>query len=83
MIHVSSHDIAVGQRRSSNLCPVAIALRRQTGIGWSVGLGSATRDFAGYARTVYLPRIVWRFISDFDVGVQVSPFIFHFDNPEC
>jgi hypothetical protein len=74
-IHVTSEDIAQGQRKKAYLCPVALALNRATGMKWVVCMNAA--QVSGRDSTLTkLPREATLFINAFDLDEGVSPFKF-------
>ncbi len=71
-IEVTERDISFGKRDDCKRCPIAIAARRvglnqlEVG-GWYLTSGNTTYTLTKKARD---------FITDFDGGLQVSPFSF-------
>ncbi len=81
-IIVTKTDIQKGKRDTSNLCPVAKAIRRCAGLygidvyGDELGFGIALR------RLVDLPKKVSKFVERFDFGKPVKPFSFTLKLPQ-
>lgn len=75
-ISVTAEDIADGQRGVTNRCPVALAVRRATGIK-AVSIRSTQGVLYGNEyRSFDLPAEVREFIALYDAGQAVEPLAF-------
>jgi hypothetical protein len=73
-IEVTAEDIATGKMMHGDECPVALALRRETGVKWLVGSHYTVHPDDGYK--VDLPPIATDFVYSFDRELPVEPFSF-------
>ena len=76
LIEVTKEDIEKGKPQNAVACPIAIALERQTGHKWSVGVRYCTRLAAWTWNDLLLPPAAVRFVRAFDLGCDVAPFAF-------
>lgn len=65
-VQVTAEDIKAGKRHKPNCCAVALAVQRAT--GHEAAVGHETINVHGY-KQVESPRVVKRFIADFDGNV--------------
>jgi phospholipase C len=72
-IDVTQADIEQGVKRSSNRCPVAIALQRTTRKPWTVGI---TMMIETDPHLLQNPEVYYK------VPIKVRQFIQGFDNPQ-
>jgi len=80
-IIVTQHDINLGQRRSADFCPVALAATRAFGEKilvtpkrlWNSG---SKMSIGSRSKSVFLPKKAMDFIINFDSFKQVEPFEF-------
>jgi hypothetical protein len=79
-IEVTAEDIKAGWRRSSQFCPVAIAIRWAVGPELDVQVGS-DEIFVG-EHVIPTPLLVDDFITRVDLNQIVEPFAFDLDVPE-
>lgn len=75
LVKVTEQDIAKGIAGDCLRDPIALALRRITGLPWRVEQLYCYPDTKG-RRPHQTPRQVNRFIEDFDNGKPVQPFEF-------
>ncbi len=75
-INVTQNDINQGRIASADCCPVARAIRRQT--GREALVGPMYCDISDQ-ENIPLPEEVRRFICDFDCGIEGKPFSFYLD----
>lgn len=68
---VTAKDIQDGERGNSTRCPIALALRRQTGEEWEVQ--RRTCYAAARPGVLVLSAEAQRFIRDYDHGRAVTP----------
>lgn len=80
-IHVTAEDIELGTPYSVDSCPIALAIRRETGIAGAVGR-ETVRVRVRFDRIIRLPRAATRFIPRFDSYREVKPFNFFLEVPE-
>lgn len=73
-VHVTQQDIDNGRRKDEARCPVGLALRRETGERFFVGMNTAQ----GMGYESCLPLSVQKFNESFDSGRAVKPFAFRF-----
>lgn len=74
IVNVKQEHIDDGEREDIERCPIALALREQTGDCWTVGpQGCEIEDADIFLR---LPLIAQQFVKDFDTGNSVTPFSF-------
>ncbi len=79
-VSVTQQDIDKGRAKNVLCCPVALALRRATGKGWTVGMASVSPH---KSRTgIALPAEAVSFIDNLDDCADVKPFAFHLDVPD-
>ncbi len=79
-IVVNQEDIRCGVRVDDALCPIALAIRRQT--GRSVRVGLCGIEFDGDPSTdIETPRYAKDFNSAFDQETPVHPFEFDLEIP--
>lgn len=80
LVKVTDEDIQNGKSYDPCKCPIALALRRQTGLNAAVGNGATlfTDDLITYESTNW-PEIADRFIINFDTGRPVTPIEFDLD----
>lgn len=76
-VSVTKADIAAGVPRDTEMCPVAIAIRRTTGMLVAV----SDYEFIFDKCSVDLPKRVRRFVDDFDFNAAVRPFTFTLEVP--
>ena len=74
-INVTAEDIAAGKRKNAGCCPVALALKRETGKECFVAPTFVLSD----KTYIDSPREVYFFIITFDAGLPVEPFSFVLD----
>ena len=79
-ICVTQEDINLGCRHVANHCPIAMAMKRETGSEWSVGAFAMQFLADEKVRIIHLPRECGKFVSNFDSGIRVKPFSFEFDD---
>ena len=73
-VRISPEEISAGERLSGENCPVALALKRKTGLRWVVGRVSALATGPGNAKAYYdIPPAVTKFIRAFDDYERVRP----------
>lgn len=78
-ITVTQDCINEGLAARCTLCPVALAIKKQTGCGYVwVGGYSAYID---HGKSIDLPLKARKFIKDFDYGKVRRPFSFELDIP--
>ena len=79
VIQVTKEDILDGEIASHTSCPVALALRRETGESWRVN-GTCASHLRKKLVVFFPPRIVDSFIEKFDTRGRsvVAPFEFDF-----
>jgi hypothetical protein len=73
-ISVTQRHLDAGRRKHCDACPVALALREQTGHDWRVGQVYASLGW----HLVDLPRAVVDCMARYDAGKPVGPFEFEF-----
>ncbi len=82
LIEVTQYDIDFGVPHECRACPIARAMRRQTGIAWDVGEDDAHNAVASNGSRpinwIRLGEEATKFMLDFDVGHAVYPFSFEF-----
>lgn len=76
-ITVTKEDIQRGRPRSSSSCPIALALRRQTGVLYSVSTACAFTT----GHEFRLPAEAMRFVDRFDTLPRSFSVPFTFDLP--
>lgn len=76
-VEVTAEDIAKGEPGDGCKCPIAIAVRRATGLN-DVSIRPIAQSRIGN-RYVYLPDPAKRFVLDFDEEQPVQPFTFEID----
>lgn len=79
LIHVTQEHINDGNKCSSILCPIALAITKAMENRWSVGSTTAGPLNNRMDDEVTLPGIVTAFIRLFDKGEPVVPFSFELD----
>mgnify|MGYP001615771476 CR=1 FL=1 len=72
-VSVTKRDIAEGVPLDTQMCPVAIAIRRTTGV---FVVDVTDYQFQFDSGNVDLPKRVARFVDAFDFGDKVRPFTF-------
>ena len=79
-INVTQDDIDKGRARNVLCCPVALALRRATGKGWTVSAMSVSlyKTRSG----IRLPQVAVDFIAHFDDFPDGAKFSFGLDIPD-
>lgn len=77
-IDLIQEDIDRGKPRQPWGCPLALALRRQTGLPWQIAGGLAWIDRPLTDPAIVLDEAAVQFESDFDAGLPVKPFSFEF-----
>lgn len=76
-IRVTKKDIEQGKLMNELFCPVALAIKRATGVLWKVNPQAITR----WGRKIALPYSVESFIDQFDRSKEVQPFTFNIRFP--
>lgn len=77
-IEVTEQDIKDGKPGQCVYCPIAIALKRETGWIWSVMYYSADTLLGPFHRAI-MPPAAQSWIEDFDNNESVYPFSFDLD----
>jgi hypothetical protein len=81
-VQVTAADIERGVAGDDCKCPVALAIRRATGIPTSVGDGVIVIDYATPQQVeIWSPEDVAHFVEEFDLGHDVEPFEFELEYP--
>ena len=76
-ISVTTGDILIGTKRNSYLCPIARAIRRACKFkSISVGLGQISWISSGRVYDFDMPKKVYAFVLNFDLGLKVRPITF-------
>jgi hypothetical protein len=78
---ITAEDIACGVRESYESCPVALALKRQTGATWArveperahASYGLDMGGGCGWIAEMRLPPRMVEWVDDFDDGRDVKP----------
>jgi hypothetical protein len=73
-VKVTEKDIQAGVRSQTQLCPIALAIRRD--LSCDVGVGTYTVSLAMSPYQYLLPPKARAFIQRFDAGMSVEPFTF-------
>lgn len=76
-IKVKQKHIKNGKPCTGEGCPIALALKEQTGERWEVGDRDAI-SMDNYYRRIILPENVWKIIDDYDNSKKMKPFEFDF-----
>lgn len=80
-VEVTQEDIDKGQRRTCNICPVALALYR-TVPACSPWVQTTTASIQGWqGPRAHLPLVARKFIEEFDHAQPVEPFAFDLEFP--
>lgn len=84
LIEVTAEDIAKGEQKACRHCPIALALKRTTGLSFNVR--SNHISYNSYIPHISLPDAAKRFIASFDIygsrGIWAKPFSFTLDVPK-
>lgn len=72
-ISITQRDIDKGVSRTACLCPVALALFRETGKQWEV-LSDRARELRQLGETVRFPAELEAWIVAYDRGRECGPF---------
>lgn len=82
-IFVSSKDIRLGNKKSCNSCPIALALMRVIEIRYLISVFEKKVEITSSQSTfeLDLPLVASQFIEDFDKGRVRTPFTFKMDIP--
>lgn len=73
-IKVLQHHIEQGKKGSTTSCPIALALKEETGLVWQVGGYIYPDDIRGYGAERYIaPEDAIAFMAGFDSGESVEP----------
>lgn len=86
-VEVTADDIALGESKDCERCPIALALKRAGALSVQVGDDLITADFGDGELEASPPKEALRFIAAFDAGgygvPSVAPFAFDaaFDVP--
>lgn len=79
-VRVEHWDIINGRRTAPDHCPVALAVRRQSGRS-KIAVSSYSVDLLDGMKDAELPPEARQFVRDFDSGRPVKPFSFELELP--
>lgn len=77
-ISVTEADIAIGQRRNTRCCPIALAVRRQFDVNFSAVCVGCDKVHVG-RRNFRMSGSARQFIMDFDRAKPVAPAMFELE----
>lgn len=76
IINVTQRDIKHGLKKTSDSCPIYLAIKRQT-ILPDCRIHEDFAEEMALKKKWGLPKIAVKFIADFDFGLPVKPFSFN------